>query len=515
MDLNLDPDLKLNWPASVSSGRDLRHRPELHLNPRPRSSMPPLFPARLALLSALLALLVSGCQTYEQKTAETKGFWSGGNLEAAAADFTRKAEKAQGGKDALVYRLEQAMALRASGKIAESQAAFEQADELIQRFDDRAKTSVSRETGALLSNQANLPYTGRDYDRILVSTYKALNHLQSGQFDKARPELIRAYQRQQDAVENNRRRIERERKEIEEAAASKADEHQSVLKAQADPQVDGLMKKNYGPLDSLKAYADYANPFTVYLDGVYFLSFSTGASDLERARKSFERVQAMSGANRHIAADLAVAEKAANGERPPPRTYVIFETGLAPYRGQFRLDLPLFIVGANRVPYVGAALPTLEVNPDRLAPLTLTTSAGSETTVTLASMDGIVGQAFRDELPGIVTKTLMSTTIKATAAYFVNKTAEEQGGSVAGLVSMLATAATQAAVNIADTRTWTTLPKEYQFCSMPTPADGKLKVSAPNGQQAEVALAPGSTSLMLVRSVSPLSPLVVTTIRFP
>ena len=469
--------------------------------------------AWMAFTSALTVLLMTGCQTYEQKTAETKSLWTGGNLAAASSDFTRKAEKAQGGKDALVYRLEQAMALRAAGKVAESQAAFEQADELINRFDEKAKTSVSREAGALLSNQANLPYTGRDYDRILVSTYKALNHLQLGQPEKARPELLRAYQRQQDAVENNRRRIDREQKEIQAAAAEKSGEHQSVLKAQADPQVGGLMKKNYGALDSLKAYADYANPFTVYLDGVYFLSLSTGGSDLERARKSFERVQAMSGANKYIAADLAVAEKAANGEPMPPRTFVIFETGSAPHREQFRIDIPLFIVGANRVPYVGAALPTLAFNPNHVSPLTLTSPAGSETTVTLASMDTVVGQAFRDELPGIVTKTLMSTTIKATAAYFVNKTAEEQGGSVAGLVSMLATAATQAAVNIADTRTWTTLPKEYQFCSLPTPADGKLRVSAPNTQQAEVAVDPKSTNLILVRSVSPYSPLVVTTIR--
>ena len=117
------------------------------------------------------------------------------------------------------------------------------------------------------------------------------------------------------------------------------------------------------------------------------------------------------------------------------------------------------------------------------------------------------------QLPGIVTKTLLSTTIKASAAYFVNQVAEEQGGAVAGLVSMLATAASQAAINISDTRTWTTLPKEYQFCSFPTPDDGKLRVSAPNTQQAEVAVDPKSINLILVRSVSPLSPLVVTAIR--
>jgi hypothetical protein len=468
---------------------------------------------RVVFVALFSAILFSGCQTYQEKTSETKGLWSSGNIQAAAADYSRKAEKASGGKDALVYRLEQATALRAAGQIAESQAAFQQADDLINQFDEKAKTSVTREAGALLSNQANLPYSGRDYDKVLVSTYKALNHLQLGQLEQARPELMRAFQRQQDSVINNRKRIEREEQEIRAAATEKSGENQSVQKAQADPAVSGLMKQNYGALDQLKAYADYANPFPVYLDGLYFLTFSTGGSDLERARKSFERVKGMSGANKYIDADLALAEKVANGDPLAPRTFVIFETGSAPHRDQFRIDIPLFIVGANRVPYVGAALPKLEFNPNYVSPLTVATTTGSESTVQLASMDSVIGQAFRNELPGIVTKTLMSTTIKATAAYFVNKTAEEQGGSVAGLISMLATAATQAAINISDTRTWTTLPKEYQFCSLPTPADGKLRISAPNTQQADVAVDPKSINLILVRSVSPYSPLVVTSIR--
>jgi soluble cytochrome b562 len=99
---------------------------------------------RMALVVLSAVFLLTGCQTYQQKTSETKSLWSSGQLDAAAADYTRKADKAQGGKDALVYRLEQAMALRAAGKIAESQAAFQQADDLINRYDEKAKTSVSR-----------------------------------------------------------------------------------------------------------------------------------------------------------------------------------------------------------------------------------------------------------------------------------------------------------------------------------------------------------------------------------
>ena len=44
------------------------------------------------------------------------------------------------------------------------------------------------------------------------------------------------------------------------------------------------------------------------------------------------------------------------------------------------------------------------------------------------------------------------------------------------------------AVNIADTRTWTTLPKEFQICRLPTPADGKIDLSTPNGMKLSVTL---------------------------
>ena len=52
----------------------------------------------------------------------------------------------------------------------------------------------------------------------------------------------------------------------------------------------------------------------------------------------------------------------------------------------------------------------------------------------------------------------------------------------------LGTAAFQIAVNIADTRTWTTLPKEFQICRFPTPADGKIDLSTPNGMRMSVTL---------------------------
>jgi hypothetical protein len=37
-------------------------------------------------------------------------------------------------------------------------------------------------------------------------------------------------------------------------------------------------------------------------------------------------------------------------------------------------------------------------------------------------------------------------------------------------------------------RTWTTLPKEFQVCRFPTPADGKIQLSTPNNMIVPVTL---------------------------
>lgn len=461
------------------------------------------------LAACAVLLLGAGCQTYNEKNTAVP-MWRSGNVAAAAAEFTRIAEDNRNNKDTVIWRLEQGYALHAAANYPESLKAFEAAEAKIAQYDERAKVKLSNETAALLSNQANLPYEGRDYDRVLLNAYKALDHLALGQADSARTELIRAYQRQQDAVANNRKRIEREAEEINRAKEQPDAElaARSVEQAKADPQVAGQLEAHYGNLNSLKAYADYVNPFPVYLDGIFFLHFAADASDRERARKSFERIRGLVGDSPFIRRDLDIAEKATQGQAPPPMTYVIFETGSAPWREQFRIDLPLFFVGSGNVPYVGAAFPTLAFDGNYASGLSVTADAETATTVTLASMDSVVGLDFKNAIAGITTKTLLATTIKAAGAYAINKAASDQDPML-GLLFKVVTTATQAAMNIADTRTWTTLPKEYQFCSVPTPANQRIELGLANGQRTSLAVGTNSVNLIWVRSINPSAPLIV------
>ena len=458
------------------------------------------------LAAALAAAVLTGCTTYQEQN-KIHQYWRQADLASAEREARALGRKNETGKDTVIWRLEEGAVLRARGHYTNSLAAFDQAEARIAKYDEAAKVKLGNEAGALLSNQANLPYRGRAYDRIMLNIYKALNFLALGQPDKARVEIRRAYERQLDAVEENKKRIDKTKEEIAQIEKQKRVRvSDRVNRAEANPQFKGAMAAQYGELNQIKAYGDYVNPFAVYVDGLFFLACGQGSSDLERARKSFERVTGFVPDNKFVKADLASAQLAAQGQPLAPATYVIFETGCAPVRDQIRIDIPIIITS---VAYVGAAFPKLHFQGNYAPALTVRAGAATERTELVASMDSVIALDFKNELPGIVTKTLVSTVTKAAVAYALNETARQSSDTV-WLVSKLATAALQASVNISDLRTWTTLPKEFQVCRVPTPADRKIELSAlGGGQRATVTVDEGSINVIYVKSLHSSAPLLV------
>jgi hypothetical protein len=456
------------------------------------------------LLAAVIGLLATGCKTYDEQN-RVIDYWRQGNLPKAVVEADKMAEKNSGNKDAVIWKLEQGAVLRANGQYDDSNKAFDAAQDKIDQYAQEAKIKISNETGALLSNQAELPYEGRGYDGIMLNTYEALNYLALGEPDKARPELIRAYQRQQDAVQDNQKRIEK----VQQQAAQNKDSA-AIRRAQDDPGLQSQIQGASANLNNLKPYAPYVNPFTVYLDGLFFMTAAADNSDLERARKSFERVAEMAPGNRYVREDLAMADKLINGQPLPPTTFVIFETGCAPVRDQVRIDIPIIV---SRVSYIGAAFPTLKRQGNYIPSLTVTADGTSATTSLVSDMDSVIGLDFKNEMPVVITKTIASTVVKGVAAYAANQAAGQQN-QWAGLLTQIGTAIYQAAVNIADERTWTTLPKEFQVCQFPTPPDRKIELKTfDERQKMPVTIGDGTINLIYVKSINAASPLLVTQMK--
>lgn len=444
-----------------------------------------------------LALAATGCRTYYEQSASFRSAWVQGDFERAARLGLANAEKYDGTKDGVVWHLEAGAALRPLGRYGESNGQLAAAAEQIEHYEQQARVRLSVELGATFSNQQNRPYEGRACDKIMLHTYRALNYLALGEIDKARPELIRAYQRQQEAVEANARRIEAALQ-----AERRSDQRELIAAARRDPGLQAQLSRITAPLERFHVYADYVNPFTVYLDGLYFWHAGLDASDLERARKSISRVREVAGDNPAVQADWEDLQ--AGRLDPGPLTYVILETGRAPGLVQERIDIPILVADVS---YVGAAFPRLEFYDDHLRQLTVKGGGREVVTRQVASMDAVVATEFRNEWPAILTRTLVSTITKAAAGYLANQAARQQSDSL-GLLARMVTAAVQAAINIADTRCWSTLPKEFQLARLPTPPDRLLWLETPDGRRQRVELVPGRVNVVYVRAVTSYGPVV-------
>ena len=299
------------------------------------------------------------------------------------------------GKDGIIWRLEYGTVLRAAGKYEESNTQFDQAEAKINKYSEEAKIKLGDETLALLSNQAELPYRGRTYDGIMLNTYKALNFIKQGDIEKARVEFNRAAQRQKDAVEDNQKAIKKTQDAINKRDAS---ERKQIDRAKNDSAVNSQLGANYTELNGLKAYGDYVNPFTDYLYGLFYMTTAAEPSDLDKAAWSLKRASSCAPENRFVKADVDALDGVMQGKAIAPTTYVIFETGRAPVRDQFRIDIPIIVTSVS---YVGAAFPVLRFQGGYASSLTVRGAGVEERSELLCSMDSVIGNDFKNELPTI------------------------------------------------------------------------------------------------------------------
>lgn len=464
---------------------------------------------------AIAVMVLGGCAGHTSKAQRILSAYRAGDMQTALIEAQERVDGSVDSQNELIWLLEAGSVARAAGDYEKSNEYFDRADELLTDFESKPQVSISAESLAMVSNQSELPYRGRTYDGVMLNTYKALNYLAMGDTNGARVELNRAYERQRLAVENNAKRIE--------AAEAKAkEEGVDIAKAQQDDRFRQQFAEHFGEYEDpdtvgqYAPYANYVNPLTEFVQSLYFMAAAYDASDLERAAKSMQRVAGMAQDNPYVVEDLALAEKAANGSPLPPVTYVVFETGVAPHRDTIRIDLPIFLLGRHSggVDYVGAAFPVLKTDDAYRGDIEVVTADGPAHPQMLCSMDRVIKQDFKNELPLVITKTLISTTVKAAAAYGMNEATKSD--QMVNLFTRIGTTTYQAAMNQADERTWLTLPKQFRYARFPTPADGTATVyDAADGAEHVVELDPGKVNVVWIKSVSPTTPLLVSSFALP
>jgi hypothetical protein len=162
----------------------------------------------------------------------------------------------------------------------------------------------------------------------------------------------------------------------------------------------------------------------------------------------------------------------------------------------------------DKVSYVGAAFPYLRFSPGRPPVLNVTADGVTHPSALVCSMDSVVASDFRNEWPAIVTKTLVGTAFRAAVDAALQRKAKDKLGERGQAFFEILTAVIQDSTNIADTRTWRSLPQEFHTVRLPTPADRKLLLSV-GGATHAVDLPPGRINLVTVKLMDPGSPLLV------
>ena len=323
----------------------------------------------------------------------------------------------------------------------------------------------------------------------MLNTLQAINRVVLGQYAEARVELNRARAWQQDAVEKAQDEIDRSERALSRKARDEGLPEQSL-------EVPAALREAYAGLGDQEAYADWRNPFTSWLRGVFLIANATDDGDLGNARFDLREVAAMNpDARRLVDPDLEALER----NRFAPTTWVLFMSGLAPRVEEFRLDIPIPVGNVN---YVAAAFPVLKPMPDPPAGLLVQSGEQVVEGVLLADVDAMVAADFSRRLPVIVMQEVLSAAIKTVGTWAASQAAGDSGGIVnlAGIIY-------QAVTTAADLRTWRTLPKFIYAARISTPPSGTITVrTSAERLLGTVEVDPGGFNLVVATLPGPAAP---------
>ena len=455
----------------------------------------------------LIAFLFGGCfSTHYDRTENFQFLWKVGDLKRAGEEAGRLAEKGPK-NDRMLYHLEQGAVERMQGDLSSSTFAFNQAAQEYDRWFGphlRTETRITEEFLSTLGSAEQKPYKTRIYERVMLRTYQAHNYMTQGDGGRARAEIFKVRQ----AIQDSKDLWAKELNAAREVSKKNKIDLGKTLRSQG---VENSLKQEHEKIKSLVPpnLPRFVNPAGLYLEALYFLHGASQREDFAKAEHSLRQLVSLYPGNRAILEDYQLAKSGTKSQ--DSSTYLFFETGRAPVRLERRFDLPLFFFSAtSRIPYLGIAFPTLQVNEQFLTDLDITASPNQGkpfNTELLADMDAIVAQEFDEyfeiELAKAITGALLKGGLQYLATDVVRAENDLTRTAVGAGVGMLAQASTRA-----DLRSWSTLPKQIRFCKIPTPKDQKLTLRGTGTTlSTEVKVSNSQTNLVWVRSVSAFTPL--------
>lgn len=377
--------------------------------------------------------MAMGCASARMSDHESDRLFKEGRYDDAAERLKKGlAKQGDDSHDELLYLFDIGLSLHSSGKFEESNQVFLKADKI---SEVKEYVSLAKEAETLLASENTKDYKGEDFEKVLISTYLAMNYSLMGDWENALVEARRVNQKLYMMVNQGQRKYKQN------AFAR----YLSAVLYEADQ-------------DYNDAYVDYKNTLDLMpnfpgLGGDLWrcAMLLNMPDEMERWDTQFKLTDAD-----HQKAKLT-APKSKKGE-----IIVLYENGISPEKrpNPHFNSIPKFYARHNPVHTA-----IVEVNGENKG-----------NTVVLDNIEATAIANLDEKYSGIIAKKVAGVVAKEAVAYGVAKATGSRffGALTEGLLY---------AADKADVRSWNLLPRDLQVLRIPVEA-GTYKVKVlPQGAQ--------------------------------
>lgn len=387
-------------------------------------------------LLLVLALALTGCASFRSYDSELSGPLSqaqSGNLDGAVEALGKR-------KDGdLLYHLELGELLRQKRDLPASETAWFKADKQVLAWEQRARTDPSRvltSASRLVINDKVRAYEGQDYEKVMLTTRLALNHLATGDFERARVAIKRTHEREALIAEVRAKEVEAVEKEARDKGAKTS--------------FRDLGGYPVGTLDTPAVNAlrnSYQSAFSHYLAGFVYEALGEASLAAPGYRQALELRPGVALLEEGLAGLDGRATGAATQD-----TDVLFvvESGSVPGRRSEQFPLPLLT--GYHWSYIPLSFPVLTGGSTGPAPTALEVQGiGRVPVAGVTDIDAMARRSLQDELPGIMLRATVRAAVKGVAMAGTSRN-DKYG------LAMLAVTLGAWLTESSDERGWRTLP---------------------------------------------------------
>ena len=427
-------------------------------------------------LFIVLVLLLSACALATTHYAVSEQQLAAHDPAAADRTIAQEVQK-YGANNRLLYLLDRGMSLSTAGRLAESNKFLDEATVL---SDQLYTESVSRHAVALLTNDNALPYVGEDFERVMIHLVSALNYAQLDLIDDALVEC---------------RRMETQLNRINDQYREKKNRYKEDAFAHY---LSGILYEARGEINEAflsyrkahEIYEDWVTAYTIPLPGIIGadLLWTTHALGLQDTHKDYKK-------------DFPNVDWI-NSRPTPSQGEIILVSmhGKSPYKKDLFFDVVLnkdiltsvvstavwqAHVGSGEVPIsllgqlVRVTLPQYvaqKSNVKQMQTRLYGAASWSASSVLMEDITAIAVKNLEDRMNRIRMKAIARSAIKAIAVRKSSVKAEKELGGLGGFAIGKMAEAIAATTEVADKRSWRTLPNQIHLTRIVVPA-GAYQVS--------------------------------------